>query len=107
MILLLKNRKTCMKKGLIYFHFLFFLFASIQASAADTTVVKSPDGNISFKLFQKNKQLYFLVIFHSKTVIETSALSMTVNEVPITAEIKIILIDRYKLNETYPVLGSH
>ena len=92
-----------MKKGLL----LIFLFVSNYVFAADTTVIKSPNGDISFKLFQKNKQLHFLVAFRAKTVIETSPLSMTVSGISTTSGVKILKVERSSKNESYSVLGAH
>jgi alpha-glucosidase len=92
-----------MKKGLL----LIFFFASNYVFAADTTVIKSPGGAISFKLFQKNKQLHFIVTYRAKTVIETSPLSMTVSGISTTSDVKILRVERFNRNEIYSVLGAH
>jgi alpha-glucosidase len=99
---MLYNRltKTCLAS-------LAFLLVSFQVLAVDTTVVKSPDGNIAFKLFQKNKRLYFSVSLSNKTIIAPSPIELSVNGTTITKNVSIQKAERYRHNETYPIYGAH
>src|ERR1043165_5968898 len=84
--------------------FILALFFSSNAFAADTTIIKSPDGNILFRLFQKNHQLNFSISFLGKTIIPTSAMNLSVNETSVTQNISQTKVERYTRNETYPIL---
>jgi alpha-glucosidase len=97
-----------MRKRLLSSFYLpvFFLF-SITAIAADTAIVKSPDGQIRFQLFQQNRQLSFSVQYAGKTIIQSSPLVMTVDGNAITNNLHIGKIENYKLNENYLWSGVH
>ena len=84
----------------------FFLF-SITAIAADTAIVKSPDGQIRFQLFLQNRQLSFSVQYAGKTIIQSSPLVMTIDGNAITNNLRIGEIENYKLNENYLWSGVH
>ena len=90
----------------LFFGFALSMFC-LQVVAADTTVVKSPDGNISFQLFQKNHLLFFSVSYQSKPVIVPSPMEMSVDDISVTKNIIIQKTERYSLNEAYPVFGAH
>jgi alpha-glucosidase len=93
-----------MKKSLSLFSA--FVIA-LSAIAADTTMVKSPDGKIVFRLFTVDGRLSFSIHHINKTVIEPSSLSMTINNISITKDIKTGKSRAYQLNEQYPWLGAH
>jgi alpha-glucosidase len=95
------------KKQRKFFCLSIFFLASAQVIAADTTFVKSPNGQICFQLFQKDHQLYFNIRYQNQYIIHTSPLIMTVDEELVTKNISINKIDRYKINESYPWLGVH
>jgi alpha-glucosidase len=86
---------------------LLVFFCSQKVSAADTTVVKSPNGAISFRLFQKNQQLHFAVTRFDKTVIASSPIVFSVNEISLSKNIKIRKVERYSRKETYLLAGVH
>jgi alpha-glucosidase len=96
-----------MKNKLLLFYLPFLLFVSLAVLGADTTVVKSPNGKIHFKLFQKNNQLNFSVTYQGKTIITPSPISMTVNDISATNKLKIVTVKRSTINETYSVMGAH
>ena len=76
------------------------LIYSLHVSAADTTVVKSPNGAIAFKLFQQNRQLYFNVVFLGKTVIATSPMFLSVDGTSVTQNITVGKTERSSHSET-------
>src|SRR5690348_6263578 len=83
------------------------LLASLKIFAADTTVVNSPDGNITFRLFQKNKQLFFSVSLLNQPVVAQSPMDFSVNGTSLTKNNTIQRIDHYNRNKSYPVYGAH
>jgi len=88
--------------------FLFLLLAcKMQAFAADTTFVKSPDGAIAFKLYPHAGQLHFMVTHQGRPVIASSPLDLSVDGISVTKNVTVGKTDRYTRKETYPVMGSH
>ena len=67
-----------------YFIVLFFLCLQCVFAAADTTVIKSPNGTISFKLFQRIQQLYFAVTLFDKPIVDSSPIGFLVDGVSLT-----------------------
>jgi alpha-glucosidase len=88
------------------FCLLFFSFC-FSVSASDTTVAKSPDGNISFRLFQKDRQLYFSVGLLNQPVLNASPLELSVDGTSVTKNVAIKKTERFSHKDTYPVLGAH
>jgi alpha-glucosidase len=84
-----------------------FLVSSLPALASDTTTIKSPDGNISYKLFQQDHQLCFSVSLLNKTVIAPSSMMISVDGTPLTKNVTVKKWERYSHNETYSILGVH
>jgi alpha-glucosidase len=82
-------------------------FVCAEVSAADTVLVKSPDGAVAFRLFQKDKQYYFTVSLQGKTIIMPSPMDLSANGSSITKNTLTQKTERYSGNETYPVLGAH
>ncbi|HEX6181715.1 MAG TPA: glycoside hydrolase family 97 N-terminal domain-containing protein [Chitinophagaceae bacterium] len=78
----------------------------LRATAADTTVVTSPDGTIQFRLFQKDGQFHFSVARKREQIIAPSPLSMTVNGSEILKGTPGKPAS-YKVNERYPWMGVH
>jgi alpha-glucosidase len=97
-----------MKKRLLLSFYLpvFFLF-SADAIAADIIIVKSPDGQISFQLFQQDHQLKFTIQLSNKAIIQSSPLKMTIDGKSITNNLSIGKAENYKLNESYSWPGTH
>jgi alpha-glucosidase len=91
----------------IYFFCFSLLLFSSTIYASDTTTVKSPDGSIQFRLFQKSRQLCFDVRLFNKPIVNSSALDLSVNGVSVTKNVVVQKTQRYKKNETYPVFGAH
>jgi alpha-glucosidase len=79
----------------------------LQASGADTTFVKSPDGRIVFKLFNQDKQLHFSVFFNGQAIIAPSPMEMSVDGVSVTQNAVIGKAERESGNDSYPVMGVH
>lgn len=82
-------------------------FVCAEVSAADTVFVKSPDGAVAFRLFQKDKQYYFTISLQGKTVIMPSPMDLSANGSSVTKNTLTQKTERYSGNETYPVLGAH
>jgi len=82
-------------------------FFENQVFAADTTVVKSPDGNITFKLYQQTAQLHFSVTYQNKTIIAHSPMVLSVDGISVTQNITTGKTERYIRKESYPVFGVH
>jgi alpha-glucosidase len=101
------NCKHYMKKGLLLCCLPVFIFATVPAIAADTIAVKSPNGQIQFKVFKQNNSLAYRVTYKNIPVINNSPLIFLLNDVPITDKIKLSKAKEYKINETYPWYGVH
>lgn len=69
--------------------------------------VASPDGKLVCFLSFENKVPSFSVTLNGKVIIEPSVLSMSVDNISITRNIKTGKISRSKGNETYPLKGLH
>ncbi|RYZ24918.1 MAG: glycoside hydrolase, partial [Chitinophagaceae bacterium] len=89
------------------FCFTLLLVTCIQVSAADTTIVKSPDGAIAFKLYQQNAQLFFTVTHNGRAVINVSPLDMSVDGKSLTQKAVLGNPERATSKESYPVMGVH
>lgn len=93
-------------RRIYFFCFSLLLFCS-KVSASDTTVVKSPDGSIQFRLFQKDKQLCFDVRLFNTAIVKSSPLDLSVNGVSVTKNVVVQKTERYSKDETYPIFGAH
>jgi alpha-glucosidase len=68
----------------------------------------SPDERVQFRLsLGEQGRLQYAVVFREKSVIETSAIGITVDRVNLSEGVQIGRIDRYQVNETYPWYGGH
>jgi alpha-glucosidase len=95
--------ECCMKKAI---NLCYALLLSVLTYAADSISVKSPNGLIEFKLSGK-KQLQFQVIARSATVIALSPISFRLDDQALTENISFDKVERYAVQETYPLLGAH
>jgi alpha-glucosidase len=95
-----------MKKRLSLFYLLLFYF-SANIFAADIVIIKSPNGQTRFQLFQKDGKLNFSVQSGGKIIVQSSPIVMTVDGYPVTANSKLVSISNYKVSGSYPVLGAH
>lgn len=96
-----------MKKIQNFYIVLLVNLFSLQVLAAGPILVKSPDGRIEFRLFRQDHQLAYSINFLGEAVVKPSILSMSVNGISITDGVTIEKTERYKINETYPLLGIH
>ncbi len=95
-----------MRTSLVYT--LAIALLALPVRAADGVVVASPDGHVQFRLEQdSNGALQFSVIFRDKTVIASSPLGITVDQVNLGAGVEIGRAETYQVNETYPWYGPH
>lgn len=69
--------------------------------------VRSPDGQISFRLSPGKKDLLFTVFSGNTPVIESSPLRFSLDAMPLTSDSKITGIRRYRIREKYPWRGAH
>ena len=83
------------------------LISILNASAADTTTVTSPNKEAQFKLFLQNRQIHFYVSFKNRKVIENSPLVFTLDGQSITENVALKPGKKYTINERYPWLGAH
>jgi alpha-glucosidase len=77
------------------------------AKAADTLVVKSPNGQIAYKLFTSNQSLAFKIDYRQFTVLQPSPLVFTLDKQAITNGAQTGAVKTYTINETYPWRGAH
>lgn len=84
-----------------------FFFSVLNAIAADTTTVTSPDGQVQFKLFTQNNRLNFYVGFKNRIVIENSPLVFTLDGQEITENVVWLAAKKYNIKERYPWFGAH
>src|SRR4051812_25648902 len=97
-----------MKKLLVLVSCIFLMF---NCRGADSTVVKSPDGMISFSLYEsrsnENPGLSFAVKYRQIAVIERSPLVFTIDGRVITDHAEVVKKTSGTLNETFPIYGVH
>ncbi len=89
---------------------LFLLTFPLHVFGTDTLFVKSPSGNLVFKLFSNQGQLSFSISFGQSIIVEPSKVLMSLNGIPITNHITHITVkkdEKYIHDETYPWLGTH
>ena len=87
--------------------FLLLTLLRVDSFAADTTVVKSPDGRIQFNLFIKSNHLQFTVKSINRPVIQSSPLSLIINGIDFGKNVSITEVQRGSVNNSFPVLGVH
>jgi len=92
-------------KKLLFLSILFCI--ALQALAADTITVYSPNKQIQFKLFRQQNQLRYKIVFRNIPVVAISPLIISLNNTTITNNIQIGKVNTYTINETYPWLGAH
>jgi alpha-glucosidase len=93
-------------------HFLFALaliFLTTHSFAGDSKVeLKSPDGKVIATVSTSGGHLNYAVKFHGQTVLETSALGVTIDGKDLGRDTKLAgKPATKKINETYPMLGNH
>lgn len=74
---------------------------------AQTTVLKSPDGRISFQLFTKNNKLYFQTLSSGHIVLENSPIVFSIDNKILTDNCRLSAPVFYEVDETYPTRGIH
>jgi len=75
--------------------------------AADSISVKSPSNSIVYTLFNRGGQVSFSITSNGMKVVENSMLAFSLNGKELTANARIIRIERDRIHETYPWLGAH
>src|SRR5262245_1553724 len=69
--------------------------------------VASPDGKVKFTIQPNPERLTFTVAFGEATVIEPSALVMTLDGFDLSSGVVFSNVERYEINETYSWYGAH
>jgi alpha-glucosidase len=80
----------------------------VSVMAADSAEVVSPDGKVRVEiLLRKQDPLSWRVTFRGKPVIETSAMSILVDQSDLGQGLEMARPLRYNINEEYPWRGVH
>lgn len=83
------------------------LLVAAKAFSQGKILIQSPDQKISFTLSVKNSTLNYSISGRGKTVIEPSAIRMSVDGAGITEGITLGKAKLYQLDEQYPWYGVH
>lgn len=83
------------------------LLLTTTAMAADIITVSSPDGQVRFRLFLEERQLYCQASFRGQPVLENTPVVVSLDGQDITKDITIGRIKTSIINERYPWLGVH
>ncbi len=83
------------------------LLVAAKAFSQDKILIQSPDQKISFTLSVKNNTLNYSISGRGKTVIEPSAIRMSVDGTGITEGVTLGKAELYQLDEQYPWYGVH
>src|SRR2546423_10064250 len=79
-----------------------------RCSAAELLRVRSPGGNVEFRLFEsKGHGLQYAVLFKHQTIIERSPLHFSVDGDEVTQHFKLGKVEPYEVHETYAWRGIH
>ena len=84
----------------------FFDWASC-GRAADTSRIRSPNGSVEFRLFQRESRLTYSITFRNKPVIEASPLRVLLDGVDLADSVALGDVRRSAKRETYPWRGIH
>jgi len=78
------------------------------AQQAAPIMISSPDGHVLFLLsVEERGRLQYSVLFREKPVIEESAIGITLDGVNLSEGVRIGLVERYQVDQTYPWYGGH
>jgi alpha-glucosidase len=83
------------------------LFPGLVIRAADTASVKSPDGNITFRLFNKAGELHFTLHHKARAVLNASPLRLSSESGSLSQDLSFGRQEKFSKNETYPIFGAH
>ena len=79
-----------------------------SAAAVDRTEVVSPNGAVRIEVLPRSQdRLSWRVTFRDKPVIETSAMTMLVDQSDVDQGVELGRPERYEINEKYPWRGVH
>jgi alpha-glucosidase len=79
----------------------------VSASAADSTTVASPNGQVQLHVLLQNGQLFCRVTLNRQPVIAASPIVMQVDGKVITAGVSTGKGRPYRISESYPWYGTH
>jgi alpha-glucosidase len=83
------------------------LCLGLCAHAADTTIVKSPDGALQFRLFLHQDQLHFSVTRRGQPVVGASPIDMSINGTALCRGIRMGVPRFFGFSEQYQLPGAH
>jgi alpha-glucosidase len=75
--------------------------------AAVNVVVYSPDKQVRMEVFNKQGTIFYTVTYKSQPVVNTSAMSVSIDQTALTNRATITGSTTYSINETYPWYGVH
>lgn len=102
----MKKLAIIVKRGLFVL-LLCAIFMPLSGASPEEITVSSPDKHAVYKTWIENSQLRFAIFYGEVPVIEPSPVSMEVDGVSITKNIKFVSKNAYTLDETYPWRGVH
>ncbi len=80
---------------------------SVPALAADILQIKSPDGQLRFRLYSQDQQLFFTLHLNSIPIIGSSPLQYTLDGKEITRGAVTGKPQLTTVNERFPIMGPH
>ncbi|MFQ9210759.1 MAG: glycoside hydrolase family 97 N-terminal domain-containing protein [Alistipes finegoldii] len=83
----------------------FFAFMALLSAGCGGTAQKSPSGNIRAEVFAGKEGLYYTVTHDGRTVIDTSALGITIDDTELFRDAALRPAGTRKIDETYSVTG--
>jgi alpha-glucosidase len=75
--------------------------------AAVNVVIYSPDKQVRMEVFNKQGTIFYAVTYKGHPVVNTSAMSVSIDQTALTSQATITGSTTYSVNETYPWYGVH
>jgi alpha-glucosidase len=97
------------KANIIFLHAVLVLLAGTAKNgrASNEIQVRSPGGAVRFQVLARENRLKFAMSFRDQSVIETSSLHFTVDDIDLVENAEVAGTSTYRLKETYPWRGAH
>jgi alpha-glucosidase len=83
------------------------LVSFFHLNASGTITIKSPDGHLTFLLFEQKQHINYQVLYNQNEVIASSPLQFSINGKSLTQLASLGAAQNYFINEKYPVYGVH
>ena len=80
---------------------------ALLSAGCGGTAQKSPSGNIRAEVFAGKEGLYYTVTHDGRTVIDTSALGITIDDTELFRDAALRPAGTRKIDETYSVTGRN